>query len=90
MIFTMKYLPLIMSRGPLLAEAVRSAVPSNHHLCGYCGTRIPLSSAARRQPVQCPACLRRQRIECPEEAPWRLTPSAAEALRRSRTWLRRL
>jgi predicted amidophosphoribosyltransferase len=83
----MKYLPLIMTRGPLLAEAMRSSISGNHHLCGYCGTRIP---AARQQPVQCPACLRRQRIDVQEDTPWRLTPNAAEALRRSRAWLRRL
>jgi tRNA(Ile2) C34 agmatinyltransferase TiaS len=83
----MKYLPLIMTRGPLLAEAMRSSASVGHHLCGYCGARMP---TARQQTVQCPACLRRQRIEAQEETPWRLTPSAADALRLSRTWLRRL
>ena len=87
----MKYLPLIISRGPLLAEAVRFANGAGrpHALCGYCGSQIP-ASVANRQIAQCPACLRRQRIDVPEETPWRLTPNAAEALRRSRTWLRRL
>jgi hypothetical protein len=88
----MRYLPLIMARGPLLAEAMRFAVATDrpHPLCGYCGTQIPAAAAHRQKKAQCPACLRRQTIDVPEETPWRLTPNAAEALRRSRTWLRRL
>jgi hypothetical protein len=87
----MKYLPLVMTRGPLLAEAMQATALGDHAiLCGYCGARTVSASASRRQRVQCPGCLRRLHIEAPEETPWRLTPLAADALRRSRTWLRRL
>lgn len=88
----MKFLPLAMTKGPLLAEAIRAATPAGraHGLCGYCGERLMLASDLPRQTVRCPSCMRRQDVCLEEEKPWRLTPGAAEALRRSRTWLRRL
>ncbi len=86
----MKYLPLAMTKGPLLAEAIRSAVrgAGRSGLCGWCGTAIP--ALGRSHAAQCPACARFQHTMDVEETPWRLTPSSAEALRRTRTWLRRL
>jgi hypothetical protein len=42
------------------------------------------------QTVRCPACARWQRVVAREEVPWRLTAAAAEALRRTRSWVRRL
>lgn len=88
----MKYLPLAMTKGPLLAEAIRSAVrgASRSGLCGWCGTAIPAVGAKRGRAAQCPGCARFQDTMVAEDPPWRLTPASAEALRRTRTWLRRL
>jgi len=40
------------------------------------------------QMVRCPACLRIQRVTEHGEVPWRLTPASAEALRRTKSWMR--
>ncbi|MEJ0019892.1 MAG: hypothetical protein WDN25_25715 [Acetobacteraceae bacterium] len=88
----MKYLPLVMTRGPLLAEVIRGAAqdPRRRTLCGCCGARMTIVPGRSHQTVRCPGCSRLQQVTAEEEAPWRLTPSAAEALRLTRSWLRRL
>lgn len=88
----MKYLPLIITRGPLLAAMIRDAHqdPRRQSLCGCCGARMLIKPEVPEQAVRCPACSRLQRVVMHEEAPWRLTAASAEALRRTRSWLRRL
>ncbi|HVZ10731.1 hypothetical protein [Rhodopila sp.] len=88
----MKYLPLAMTRGVLLAEAIRGSVagaPASG-LCGWCGSAIPAGLARAGRIVRCPGCARRQAVPAVEEVPWRLDAASAEALRRTRTWLRRV
>jgi hypothetical protein len=86
----MKYLPLVMTRGPLLAQAIRDAYqdPRRHRPCDCCGARMLIRPDRSDQTVCCPGCSRLQRITVAEEAPWRLTATSAEALRRTRRWLR--
>lgn len=88
----MKFLPLVMTRGPLLAEVMRGAAASARRSapCGWCGTPMPLREAAGQQTVRCPSCARSQQVCSQEEEPWRLATDSVEALRRTRTWLRRL
>lgn len=88
----MKYLPFTMTRGPLLAEAIRGAQsdPRRRALCAVCGARMTITPGRTEQTVRCPGCNRRQTVTAEEETPWRLTPAAAEALRGTRRWLRRL
>jgi hypothetical protein len=88
----MKYLPLVMTRGPLLAQVIRDAHqdPQRHSLCGYCGGRMPIKPDRSDQTARCPVCYRLQRVSVSEEVPWRLTTASAEALRQTRRWLRRL
>ncbi|HEY1933363.1 MAG TPA: hypothetical protein VGG99_15225 [Acetobacteraceae bacterium] len=38
--------------------------------------------------IRCTSCLRVQRVTSDEEPPWRLTAASAEALRRTRSWVR--
>jgi hypothetical protein len=40
------------------------------------------------QIARCPACFRLQRVTEEGEVPWRLTPASAEALRRTKSWVR--
>jgi tRNA(Ile2) C34 agmatinyltransferase TiaS len=86
----MRFLPLAMTMGSLLAEAIRDASqgPRRKALCGYCGARIPVIPGRTQQKVRCPGCARWQLISNEEEAPWRLSPGAIEALRRARAWPR--
>jgi len=49
---------------------------------------MPIYPDRPEQRVRCPSCLRVQRVSPEEETPWRLTASAAEALRRTRSWIR--
>jgi hypothetical protein len=86
----MKYLPLAMTRGPLLAQLIRDASkdPRRHGLCGCCGARMLIKPDRSDQTVRCPVCTRLQRVTVAEEAPWRLTATSAEALRRTRRWVR--
>jgi hypothetical protein len=88
----MKYLPLVMTRGKLLAQVVREASqdPRCHTLCGCCGARMPIKPDRSDQMVRCPVCYRRQQVTAREEVPWRLTATSAEALRRTARWVRRL
>ncbi len=88
----MKFLPLAMAAGPLLREVIRSAAqdPQRRTLCACCGARMVIRPDQSDQTVRCPGCSRFQRVTVEEEAPWRLTPTSAEALRLTRSWLRRL
>jgi len=87
-----KYLPFMVTRGPLLAALIRdiSQDPRRRCLCACCGAQMLIKPEMPDQTVRCPACSRLQRVTPGDEIPWRLTASAAEALRRTRTWLRRL
>jgi len=49
---------------------------------------MPIQPDRPEQRVRCPSCLRVQHVTPEEEPPWRLTASAAEALRRTRSWIR--
>lgn len=88
----MKYLPLVMTRGPLLAEVIRGAAqdPRRRTLCGCCGAQMLIKPELSDQMARCPGCQRWQRVTEIEETPWRLSATSAEALRRTRSWLRRL
>jgi hypothetical protein len=86
----MKYLPLIATRGPLLAQVMRDVAqdPRRQRLCDCCGARIVVTPGRTEQRVRCPGCLRWQVVTAAGEVPWRLTADSAEALRRTKRWLR--
>jgi len=86
----MRYLPIALVRGPMLTQLVREAAqdPRQRRLCGCCGARVVLTSARPDQPVRCPACLRLQTKPEQSDTPWRLSATAAEALRRTKSWPR--
>ncbi len=86
----MKYLPLVMTRGALLAQLIResSQDPRRYRACGCCGARMAITPDRSDQVARCPACLRVQRVTEDGEVPWRLTPTSAEALRRTKSWVR--
>ncbi|MGA3398656.1 MAG: hypothetical protein ABSC95_05510 [Acetobacteraceae bacterium] len=86
----MKYLPLVMTRGLLLAQLVResSQDPRRYRSCGCCGARMAITPDRSEQMARCPGCLRVQRVAEDGEDPWRLTPASAEALRRTKSWVR--
>jgi hypothetical protein len=86
----MKYLPLVMARGPLLAQIIResSQDPRRFTACACCGARMSIAPDRSEQTTRCPACLRTQRVTEQREVPWRLTPTSAEALRRTKAWIR--
>jgi DNA-directed RNA polymerase subunit RPC12/RpoP len=88
----MRYLPLALTRGPLLAQVIRESYrdPRRHSLCACCGSRMLIQPERIEQTVRCPACARWQRVIMREEVPWRLSAASAEALRRTRSWVRRL
>jgi hypothetical protein len=88
----MRYVPLVLARGPLLAQVMRDASQDRrrHSLCACCGARILIEPERLEQTVRCSACARWQRVVVREETPWHLTAASAEALRRTRSWLRRL
>jgi hypothetical protein len=89
---SMRYVPLVVARGQLLAQVMRDAAgdPRRHSLCTCCGARMPIEPERLEQTARCPACARWQRVVVRDEVPWRLTAAAAEALRRTRSWVRRL
>ena len=86
----MRSLPFGLSFGPDLKQAIRAAAqdPRRRMLCGYCGGSIPVGADRAGQVVRCPRCWRRQELTATEETPWRLSASAAAALRETRRWLR--
>lgn len=86
----MRYLPLVLTRGPMLSQLVSEAAqdPRRRRLCGCCGARVVLTSARPDQAVRCPGCLHLQSAKDPGEAPWRLSAASAEALRRTKSWPR--
>jgi len=88
----MKYVPLGLATGALLAQVMRDAAQDRrrHSLCACCGARILIEPERLEQTVRCFACARWQRVVAREEAPWRLTAASADALRRTRSWARRL
>jgi hypothetical protein len=88
----MKYLPLAMTQGPLLSQLVRDLHkdPRRQTLCSCCGARMLIKPELVDQKVRCPGCARWQRVTLSEEPRWHLTAASAEALRRTRSWLRRL
>ena len=88
----MKCLPFALTSGTLLQQTIRDANrdPRRHSLCGCCGAMMPVKPDRIDQTVRCPACLRTQRVTQHEEGPWRLSGASIEALRRTRSWLRRL
>ncbi|HME28004.1 MAG TPA: hypothetical protein VKI44_42905 [Acetobacteraceae bacterium] len=88
----MRYLPFVLAGGPLLAQVIRDASrdPRRHSLCACCGARMLIEPERLDQTVRCYACARWQRVVVREETPWRLTAASAEALRRTRSWVRRL
>src|ERR1700761_7999521 len=73
--FRMKYLLLLMTRGPLLAEVIRGAAqdPRRRSLCACCGAKMLINPGRAEQTVRCPGCSRMQRVTAQEEVPWRLT-----------------
>ncbi len=86
----MKCLPLVMTRGSLLAGLVRESArdPRRHKACGCCGAQMTITPDRSEQIARCPACFRLQRVTEEGEVPWRLTPASAEALRRTKSWVR--
>ena len=86
----MRYLPLAFTLGPELKQAIRSAGqdPRRRGSCAYCGGTVPIVPDLPTQRVCCPRCWHWQRICVTEETPWRLSASAAAALRQTRRWLR--
>ncbi len=86
----MRYLPLVLTRGPLLSQVIRESHqdPRRHGLCSCCGGRIYIQPARPDAPVRCPACLRLQQVTPERDTPWRLTATSAEALRRTKSWTR--
>ena len=88
----MRGLPFAMVSDPLFAQVVReaNADPRRSTMCNCCGARMPILPDRAEQSVRCPTCARWQRITVTEEVPWRLSVASAEALRRTRRWLRHL
>lgn len=86
----MRCLPFAMTRGPLLSQMTRESAQDQRRsaLCGYCGAAMPITPDRAEQRVRCPGCQRWQQVAAVEEVPWRLTTSRAQALRRTKTWLR--
>ncbi len=86
----MRYLPFSLSLGPELTQAIRSAAqdPRRRALCGYCGGSVAIEPELPVQRVRCPRCWHWQRGATAEDPPWRLSASAAAALRQTRRWLR--
>jgi hypothetical protein len=88
----MRGLPFAMVSGPLFAQVVREANkdPRRTTLCSCCGGRMPIQPDRIEQKVRCPICSRWQPVMLTEEQPWRLSAASAEALRKTRRWLRHL
>ncbi len=88
----MRYLPLAFIRSSELEGVIRaaSAGPQQRVLCAICGGRVPIRPDRATQTVRCPHCWRRQQVTADVATPWRLSESAAIALRRTRSWARHI
>jgi hypothetical protein len=88
----MRCLPFAMTRGPWFTQVLQEARqdPLRTALCACCGGRMAIEPDKTEQTVRCQACSRWQRVKVEQEVVWHLTPDAAQALRRTRSWLRRL
>ncbi len=86
----MRYLPFTLSLGSELKQAIRSAAqdPRRRALCAYCGGTVAIEPDLASQRVRCPRCWHWQHVSVSEEPPWRLSASAAAALRQTRRWMR--
>lgn len=86
----MRCLPFTMTGGALLRQVVREAHqnPNRTFPCASCGSRMLIKPDRADQIVRCTSCLRVQQVTENEETPWHLTDTAAEALRRTRSWVR--
>jgi tRNA(Ile2) C34 agmatinyltransferase TiaS len=86
----MRCLPFAMTRGPWFAQIQREARqdPRRSSLCPSCGSRMAIEPDKAEQKVRCSACSRWQTVTAEQETPWHLTPEAADALRRTRSWFR--
>lgn len=88
----MRCLPFAMTRGPWFTQVLQEARqdPRRSVSCPSCSGRMVIEPDKTEQTVRCQGCARWQRVTVEEEIPWRLRPDAVEALRRTRSWLRRL
>jgi hypothetical protein len=88
----MRGLPFAMVSGALFAQVVReaNADPRRTTVCNCCGARMPIQPDRAEQSIRCPTCTRWQSVATSEETPWHLSATSAEALRRTRRWLRHL
>jgi len=86
----MRFLPFSLSLGVDLKQAIRASGqdPRRRAFCASCGGAMPIEPDRATQRARCPQCWRRQTVAHTEEAPWRLSDSAARALRETRRWLR--
>ena len=86
----MRTFPFSFTFGPELKQTIRAARqdPRRRAGCPSCGATMAIAPDRAEQRVRCPGCWRWQTVAPVEEAPWRLSPDAAEALRRTRRWLR--
>jgi|GEM_PF-3914778 hypothetical protein len=88
----MRCLPFSITKGALFAEVLRDAArdPSRTAPCGFCAARIVVEPENPVQTVRCPSCIRWQQVTLTEERPWHLRSDAVEALRRTKSWARRI
>ncbi len=86
----MRCMPFSFSLGADLKQAIRAARqdPRRQAGCPSCGAIMPIVPDQAAQRVCCPGCWRWQTVAPVDETPWRLSPSAADALRQTRRWLR--
>jgi tRNA(Ile2) C34 agmatinyltransferase TiaS len=88
----MRCLPCAMTRGPWFTQILREARQDSRRnaLCPSCGASMMVEPDKIEQTVRCQACARWQTVTVEQDVPWHLTPDAAQALRRTRSWLRRI
>ncbi len=86
----MRCLPFTLSLGSEFKQVIRSAAqdPRRRALCAYCGGTVAIEPELAVQRVRCPRCWHWQHVSASEEPPWRLSASAAAALRQTRRWMR--
>ncbi len=88
----MRCLPFAMTRGPWFTQVLREAHQDRRRtaVCSTCGGTLAIEPDKAEQQARCQGCARWQTVRVEQETPWHLTPAAAAALRRTRSWLRRL